>query len=1096
MAASALIPVMRCLSRLAGSPAGDLSDAELLERYCRGGEEAAFALLVQRHGPAVLGVCRRALGNTADADDAFQATFLVLLRRADSIRRGAALGCWLYGVALRVAANARARRAPLELPGHDLPGADGDPVRAATGRELLAVLDEEVRGLPEKYRAALVLCGLEGRTCEQAARELGWPKSTVIHRLSQARQRLRQRLTRRGFEVPAALLAALLAKEAAAAHVPAILALATVRQARQRVTVAAAPASGGRSLSRWVVVAGLAGALGVMAGAGAFRGGAEPQLPLPAAAAEPAGSAAPAPRADREGFPLPTEALARVGSARLRHGRYLSYLEYSPDGTLLASSGNGRLRIWDVRTGKLVREITVAERKMVWDRFFSADGKSVVVLDESTFRWIDVRTGEEVRHCHVEFTKGRWYAYLAPHCEMCAVPPGSPTGDLVVYDLPSGKERFRKTGGRFSFGNLAFSPDGKVLAALDGDPPLAGTRVRLFDTEAGREVGEIDPGETVRGLAFSPDGKSLVAHDLRQNLTVWQVPTGKVLHRIRAEVNALVTAAFTPDGKSLVVGTQGLDAIRIDLSTGKELQHYRTHPSSTRLAFAPDGKSLAVGIGTGEIRLCDLASGKPVAASAEPAVGSPQIQRCGPFDEGNKLLWVRSDDYAAVDWAAGRVVRRVRPPGGQGGQVLAVSPDRSRVLAGGTPGNLTVYDAATGKEIGKLPVVPNAFLAAPVFSPDGKTFYTARWSGPIQAWETETGKELPAVDKKQTCIRSLVLSRDGRRLAAAGHPQVSNPRPEIVVWDPVERRELCRLTPPDGGRTWGLALSPDGNTLAAVGGETGFGLEHKRGFLALWDLPSGGQKLARTGVEDNFITVAFSEDGRTLVTGGDDGSLRLWEAATGQERHRFAGHEGMVYSVACSPDGKLVAAASSDAPVFIWDVTGCYGQPPAAGPLPADEAAALWDRLREGNAANAFTAMRQLLRCPGPAVTFLRDHLKPAAVVDEKTLQRLLRDLEADDFDTREKATRDLGAVADRAESRLRKALEGNVSAEVKRGIELALEAAASAPERWREVRAVEVLERLGTPEARQLLAALAGGAKESLLTREARAAAGRLKGP
>lgn len=105
------------------------------------------------------------------------------------------------------------------------------------------------------------------------------------------------------------------------------------------------------------------------------------------------------------------------------------------------------------------------------------------------------------------------------------------------------------------------------------------------------------------------------------------------------------------------------------------------------------------------------------------------------------------------------------------------------------------------------------------FSPDGKTLYTGRRGGPIQARETETGKELPAVDKGQSFTRSLVLSRDGRRLAAADHPQVRASRPEVVVWDPVDRRELRRLLPPNGDKAWALALSQDGNTPAAVGGD-------------------------------------------------------------------------------------------------------------------------------------------------------------------------------------------------------------------------------------------------------------------------------------
>jgi WD40 repeat protein len=328
---------------------------------------------------------------------------------------------------------------------------------------------------------------------------------------------------------------------------------------------------------------------------------------------------------------------------------------------------------------------------------------------------------------------------------------------------------------------------------------------------------------------------------------------------------------------------------------------------------------------------------------------------------------------------------------------------------------------------------PLSFVAsAPVFSADGKTLYVARFNGPIQAWDAETGKELPAVDKGKSSALSLVVSRDGRRLAAADHPQVRGSRREIIVWDLAEGRELRRLPPPDRTAAWSLALSADGNALAAVGGDVNRGITKAGGFLVVWDLRSGEQKLARTGLDNNLVSVAFSADGRSLVTGGADGAVRLWEAATGQERHRFTGHETGVYAPTFSADGKLIAAASSDAPVFVWDVTGCYDKAPQTSPPPASS----WDDLRDGNAANAFTAMRQLLRRPGPAVALLRERLKSTPEA-----------------------------------------------------------AGPSEPERRRALRAVEVLEMLGTPEARELLAALAGGAKESLLTREARSAVERLNG-
>jgi RNA polymerase sigma factor (sigma-70 family) len=1094
MARSVLAPVMSCLSRLAGFPAADLSDAELLERYRRGGEESAFALLVQRHGPAVLGVCRRALGESADADDAFQATFLILLSKADSVRPGSALSYWLYGVARRVAGKARARRVRTCPLSYDPATSAGDPVCEASGRELLAVLDEEIGGLPEKYRAALVLCGLGERSCEQAARELGWPKSTVIHRLARARQRLRQRLSRRGIEVPAALLVAVLAREATASHVPALLTLATVRQARQSVAAAAVTPAARlavrSAVARWGVALALVGALGLAVGAAALRVGAGPQPPKAAPPEKPARVANPAPRTDKEGFPLPAEALARVGSARLRHGWYISLLEYSPDNSLLASFGWGRLRVWEVRTGKLVREFEIPDRESYSNGFFTPDGKSVVVLDGKTLRWFDVRSGNELRHCDVKFPGDQRRAYLSPRRDLCAVLQDTPAGDLVVYELPSGKERFRKTSEKSWMGEPTFSPDGKVLAVVGGTP-IKDTRILLFDTEAGQPLGEINSGEAFRNLAFSPDGKAIVACAYPQNLTVWEVPSGKVLHRVKAGISALMRAAFTRDGKSVVVSMRRPSPVRIDVATGKELQRYHTYPGRSQVAVSPDGQTLAIGGERGDITQWDLATGQLRPASAELVGDLPRFQ----FDEGGKLLWACFADFTAVDWAAGRVVRHIRPPGMQG-DPLAVSPDRSRVIDGSEDKKVSVRDVASGKELWSLPLAPDSFMTAPLFSPDGKTVYTARWDGPIQARETETGKELPAVDKWPSFTRSLALSQDGRRLAAADHPRAQNPRREIIVWDPVERREIRRLLPPDDGQAWDLALSADGKHLAAIGSRIGQTPGRMHGFLAVWDLASGEQKLARTGVADNLFSVALSADGRMLATGGGDGAVRLWEVATGQERHHFAGHERVISEVAFSPDGKVVAAASNDAPVFVWDVTGCYDKPPAAGPLPAGEAAALWDGLNDGNAANAFAAMRQLLRRPGAAVALVRDRLKPVAVVDEQTLERLLRDLDADDFATREKAVTALEAVAGRAEGRLRKALAGNLTAEARRRVEHALEAASPpALGRRREVRAVEVLEWIDTAEARQLLAALAGGEEGALLTREARAAVGRMKG-
>jgi RNA polymerase sigma factor (sigma-70 family) len=225
--------VLRQLHRLTDPrTARDLSDSELLERFRAGREEAAFAVLVQRHGPMVLGVCRRLLDDAGLAEDAFQATFLVLVRRAGSIRKQASVASWLYGVARRVAARARAqaaRRRIREREIGDMPAAE--PRDDRSWSELRAVLDEELGRLPEKCRTAVVLCYLEGKTQEQAARELGWPRTSLASRLGRARTLLRQRLTRRGLVLSAGVLATALAAEASAAPVPALLLLSTTRAA-------------------------------------------------------------------------------------------------------------------------------------------------------------------------------------------------------------------------------------------------------------------------------------------------------------------------------------------------------------------------------------------------------------------------------------------------------------------------------------------------------------------------------------------------------------------------------------------------------------------------------------------------------------------------------------------------------------------------------------------------------------------------------------------------------------------------------------------------------------------------------------------------
>ena len=207
-----------------------LSDRDLLNRFINDRDEAAVTVLIERHGPMVLGICRRVLGNAHDAEDACQATFLVLVRKAASVRKKESLASWLHGVAYHVATNLKrdlARRrsregavakASCEVAAEDL-----------TWREVQIALDEELARLPDRFRAPLVLCCLEGKTRDEAARQLRWTLGTLRGRLERGRELLRARLTRRGLAFSAAMAACNFGTGSASAAMPPTLVISTIK---------------------------------------------------------------------------------------------------------------------------------------------------------------------------------------------------------------------------------------------------------------------------------------------------------------------------------------------------------------------------------------------------------------------------------------------------------------------------------------------------------------------------------------------------------------------------------------------------------------------------------------------------------------------------------------------------------------------------------------------------------------------------------------------------------------------------------------------------------------------------------------------------
>ncbi|MBN9517678.1 sigma-70 family RNA polymerase sigma factor, partial [bacterium] len=353
-------PAPRLLAAL-GTDAPGPADAVLLARFAADRDAGAFELLVYRHAPLVLRVCRAVLRDHHAAEDAAQAVFLSLARQASAVR-GDHLAGWLFRVSRRVAARSARRRPPPA----DVIDPDALPAPAPTPAPDPAevrLLHDELARLPEAYRAPILLCYFEGLTRAEAARRLGWPPGTVDGRLARAKDRLAARLARRGL-APSLLAAAVetappgfagvVAQAAVAYSAGTATGLSTsivtlANQETRRTTMGKLAKVVGAALSLGVVAAGLG-----IAAVGAGPAGPAGQPPAPAKPPEPG-----APAAD-----LPAGAVVRLGSAALRHPDLLTHLRFTADGRHLLSYGNGKLRRWDARTGAAVpdpaRDVAVA----------------------------------------------------------------------------------------------------------------------------------------------------------------------------------------------------------------------------------------------------------------------------------------------------------------------------------------------------------------------------------------------------------------------------------------------------------------------------------------------------------------------------------------------------------------------------------------------------------------------------------------------------------------------------------------------------------------------------------------------------------------
>jgi WD40 repeat protein len=840
---------------------------------------------------------------------------------------------------------------------------------------------------------------------------------------------------------------------------------------------------------------------------------------------------------DLYGDPLPPGAIARLGTMRLRHRNEVRCVAWSPDGKFLASgSWHDGVRLWNGSTGQLVRELSVGGNSTHGVAFSPDGGKLAAVGDEGMVWQWDVNTGKKLfeKNAH----KGRVHS-IAYSSDGRSFASAGEDGRVCVCDSESGTERwaFAAEGNNFHH-PVAISPDNRLLASAPGG------KIFLWDLKSGRRLRIIDTGprrETI-SLGFL-DKETLVTAGSRYQVEkvrdkqvtryvgetqIWNARTGTLVRELKAEGNdGPGNMALSPDGKVIAISHRS--RLRLwSLADGKPIREItgftnKRGDDSQGLAFSPDGKRLAGKIGDISVRCWEVATGRPtleysdahthwMCTTAFTTDGHQVVT--GSFD-GTVRLWdarkaqlIRSHVVVTgEDWP--RELQTVllvstSPDGKIVG--AATEANSARALSADVPGTkclVKFWDEASGKELSAFSFSDR--VTALAFSGDAKIVAAATWAMPdpffgrkargmvdfaIHLCNPRTGRVEKKLLGHKGAIHALVFPPRQKKLISIAEDGT------VRFWDLDTGKQEAQISFPARRITMDIAVSPEGNLFAY--------LDRESGMIVVKELPTG-REIVTFQLKDvdeglGFILhpkLAFSANGRRLATvsfltkgaaGRPPCLVHLWEVLTGRELARYGPAEAIsVMCLAFSHDGTELVSGMSNGTAYVWDLVAAR---PGVKRFEAAQLERLWHDLGDKDAVLAYKAMWLLAAAPDQAVPFLGKHLHPAASADPKRVARLLTDLASDRFGIRQKATTELEQLAEFAEPALHKALQSAPDEEMRRRVALILkklDGPIASANTVRGIRALEVLERAATANARRLLQELADGAPEARLSQHAR---------